>query len=153
MKKILFVIILGFMFNSILAQGRYNIKTGSAYQSINVESKETYNIRKSHNYEESYSTYEGTKSYVTVDFVKSDGNIAYSFYQNGHIYDHTRDFGGSYFVADECGYKSYKIYIRWNHGGEEWGYLNYSERRDGMPNLRIYIQGNGHKYSPYVYRD
>ena len=52
MKQFLFVVVFGFMFNSVCAQGIYNIKTGSAYQSPNIESQNTYNIRKSHNYKE-----------------------------------------------------------------------------------------------------
>ena len=153
MKQFLFVVVFGFMFNSVCAQGIYNIKTGSAYQSLNIESQDTYNIRKSHNYEEGYGTYEGTKSYVRVDFIRSNGDAAFSLYQNGRIYDYIRDVSGSYFVANECGYKSYKSYIRWDHGGEAWGFLNYSERSDGMPKLHIYISGKGYVYSPYVNRD
>ena len=151
MKKILLVIVLGFIFNSVYAQGIYgNLKTGSAYQSINVESKNTYNIRRSHNRKEGYSTYEGSKSYVRVDFIRKNGDRAFSFYQNGSMYDWIRNLSGSYFVANECGYKSYKIYIRWDHGGEAWGFLDYSERSDGRPKLHIYISGDGYVYSPYV---
>lgn len=152
MKKylILLTITLTFCFESSIAQGIYNIKTNSSYSRINIESSDSYRIRKSHDYNITYSTYNGPKSYVAVDFIKNNDDFAYTLCKNGRIYDYINNTEGNYFVADEVGYKIYKVYIRWDHGGETWGTLNYSRRSDGRPKFRINFNGHWYNYSPYT---
>lgn len=147
MKKFLliFIITSGFIFENSFAQGIYGgLKTGSAYKTMHIESYEAQGIRKSHDYNVTYSTYNGVRSYVKADF-KYDRELAYSLFKNGIIYDYKLDIEGTYCVGEKCGHETYKVYIRWEHGGETWGTLKYS-RYDGKPSFTIYKAGAGYTY-------
>lgn len=139
MKKILFIC-------SILMSTMANAQ---AFKGISIESSSDYSTRKSHDYNVTYSTYRGTKNYITVDFVTYNDDFAFSLRNNGRIYNYLDDLNGYYFIGEESGYKSYKIYIRWDHGGEDWGIINYSERSDGRPKLKI-LKNGWKVYYPFI---
>lgn len=139
MKKILFIC-------SILLS---TIANAQAFKTMRIESSADYSTRKSHNYNVTYSTYNGAKDYVEADFVTNNGDFAISLRKNGYIYNFKDDLNGYYFIGEESGYKSYKIYIRWEHGGEDWGIIDYGERSDGRPKLKI-LKNGWKVYYPYI---
>lgn len=153
MKRILLVVIgvLFFISESSFAQGIYGgIRQRSAYTPMQIESKENEQVRKSHNHNIGYSTYSGERQYISAEFKCSDGNIAFELCQNGFIYDHKRKQSGYYCIGEQSGYKIFKVYIRWCHGGETWGTLNYSERTDGRPKFRVKIGSSMYVYQPLL---
>jgi len=123
--KILLVFSFVMFFNDISAQ---------AYKGLNIESFESYNYRRNHKNEITYSNYNGSKSYIEAKFIKKNNDAAFSFYNDGRIYDFRNSHRkGWYFVGEEMDYKCYKVYIRWNDGGETTGKLDYYKRADGRP--------------------
>lgn len=125
------------------------IANAQAFKGLSIESSSDYSTRRSHNYDVTYSTYKGTKDYVNVDFVTYNGDFAISLHNSGRIYNHRDDLYGNYFIGEKSGYKAYKIYIRWDHGGEDWGIIDYGERSDGRPKLRI-LKNGWKVYYPYI---
>lgn len=133
------------------AQGIYGgYVNKSSYNPISVETREQANVRRSHNKNVTYSTYEGAKSYCSVRFKSSTGYLTYALYNNGYIWDEIHQVSGYYFVGEQAEYKTYKVYIRWDHGGETWGTLSYGERTDGWPKFRINYGSRTYIYSPIV---
>lgn len=128
----------------------YNLKTKSAYSSINIESKQDYDYRQSHQGQDeaTYSSYTGEKNYIFSSFYSRDYSLAYKLTSDGRIIDYKNDILGRYFVGEKMYYKCYKVYIRWDHGGETSGSLNYGERTDGKPKFRI-KKGTGSGMSVY----
>lgn len=123
----------------------------SAYQKINIEPYEQYQYRNSQrNVEQkTYRSYKGEKSYVDCSFKNSEGTLVYKLSGNGRIYDCSNNIYGNYFVGENMYYKCDKVYIRWDHGGESTGSLNYSERSDGRPKFRIKVGSHNYVYQPY----
>ena len=142
-KRVLLLLCVLFFSYSAFAQ--------SAYKSINIESKESYEYRKSNRgrQQSTYSSYTGNKSHVDCSFINSKKDLAYSLYSSGVIYDHQKELRGRYFVGEEMYYQCYKVYIRWDHGGETTGSLSYGERSDGKPKFRITIGSSRSLYQPY----
>lgn len=137
------LIVLMFGLSSIsFAQGIYNIKTGSAYQQMDVESKSSYNYRKSQagKVKYTYYSYDGPKDYIFSHFIsRNNKTLAFYLYENGRIsyWQGNREREGRYFIGEKMYYKTYKVYIRWNDGALGEGKLDYSERSDGRPVLGI----------------
>ena len=150
MKKLLFLlfsITLVLISKPSFAQGIYGgYQNKSAYTPMSIETRENAKVRKSHDYNVTYSSYDGPKSYVEVEFKRENGSLAYSLSSSGYIWDGINQVSGSYFVGETAGYKIRKVYIRWEHGGETWGTLNYGERSDGRPKFHI----NHKVYSPII---
>ena len=128
----------------------YPVFSQSAYTQFKIQSREDYEYEKSQRYvqRDTYSTYTGRKQWVSCEFRYSNGEKSYGLYSNGRIYDFSDGLYGHYFVGEEMYYKCYKVYIRWDHGGETTGSLNYKERSDGKPVFRIKIGGSTKWYNP-----
>lgn len=122
----------------------------SAYQSLNIESYEDYNYRRSSADREqsSYRTYSGSKDYVDCCFKRNNGETAYCLTSGGRIYDYFKNDGrtGKYFVGEEVYYKGYAVYIRWDDGAEQKAILKYGDRTDGRPKFKI-----DYGYSSYIF--
>lgn len=123
----------------------------SAYQTISIEPYEQYRYRNSQRgvKQDTYQTYKGDKNYVDCAFVNSEGKLVYKLLESGRIYDYSKDIYGKYFVGENMYYKCDKVYIRWDHGGETTGNLNYGERSDGRPKFRIRVGSHDYVYQPY----
>lgn len=141
MKKILFLINILILSVPICAQ--------SAYKTIKIESLQDYEYRQSQRGQEekTYSSYTGEKQYISCSFFNKTNNICYKLTPQGRIIDYRNEISGNYFVGEEIYYKCHKVYIRWEHGGETIGRLNYGERTDGKPILGI--KGYSGAYSIY----
>lgn len=151
MKRILFL--LSVLALSIPSYAQWlNMKTKPAYSQHKVQSREDYEYEKSERYtpRTSYDSYTGPRTFVSCRFRTSDYTEAYVLYSNGRIYDNRNGNGyGHYFVGEEMYYKCNKVYIRWDHGGESTGSLNYKERSDGKPVFRIKIGAYTKYYHPF----
>lgn len=140
MKRCLLIMLVFFACQNVA----FGQKFGSAYKGLSIESESDYKTRKSRDYSISFSTYSGTKLYIKCDFVDGYGYSRYFLNMSGYIYDSQKDCSGEYFIGEETGYKMYPVYVRWEHGGEQVYYLDYSRRSDGWPVFK-YVSSSGWK--------
>ena len=116
-----------------------------AYMPLNIESEEDYRARKSYTPSQSQTKQNWL---LTCSFErKSDKQLCYTFDGAGNVYNYINNISGSYYVGDECGYKTYYVHIRWQHGGSQLAKVNFYERSDGFPNL--YIKRSDGSYTKY----
>lgn len=140
MRKILFALFVafagGFVCNELYAQ----------YIPINIESEENYRARKS--FQNNTPPANVVKTYIRADFKDSKSNLAYAFWNDGIVKDYLHNISGTYYVGEAAGYQISKVYIRWSHGGTQNATLNYGERSDGRPVLRVYSNSGTFVYKP-----
>ena len=140
MKKILLICLVAFAgglaCNDLYAQ----------YIPLNIESEDNYRARKS--FQDNAPSADVVKTYISADFQDSKSNLAYAFWNDGIVKDYLHNISGTYYVGEAVGYQISKVYIRWNHGGTQNATLNYGERSDGRPVLRVYTNSGTFVYKP-----
>ena len=119
MKRVLLIFTLVFTSTILSAQ---------AFHSISIESQDDSNAQ--------------NKEYIEMSFYNKDKTqLMYDFYSDGDIYYGIDDIWGKYYVGEEIGYKRYRVYIRWNHGGKTEGWLDYATLSSGKPIFKRSISG------------
>lgn len=134
MKRVLLIFTLVFTSTILSAQ---------AFHSMSIESQDDYNARKyMSNSDNEYDSNAQNKEYIEMSFYNKDKTqLMYDFYSDGDIYYGIDDIWGKYYVGEEIGYKRYRVYIRWNHGGKTEGWLDYATLSSGKPIFKRSISG------------
>lgn len=147
MNKVFLIVCMVILSYPTFAQNPYQ-GLGSAYHGINIESQDHYEYRRSSRANTySYSSYSGPKTYISCSFYNRNNKICFEFKKTGIIKDYRYNTIGQYFVGENMYKQCYKVYIRWEHGGETTGSLDYRSRKDGKPKFTI---ENPSGYSTYL---